>query len=298
LSLSFLFILPTTDCRARCPHCFYENGHTPRVEAAPLLERLDGLLEVAVAEGLQQIVLTGGEPLLSPQLEPIVRLCASKIVHLLLLTRGDLLDDGVLERLEAGGLDDVTLSALEPGEELRATVLRVLFHSRFVPTLLSCLTRQTIARVPELLELSSGLGLPHLLTTAYIPRTSARFEELSLHAMGEAERERALDQLEPWAEDAGARPYLELVRAHFAGLEARPSVCPMGTEGVVLDADGALYPCFHRHDLRAGNLLEDEPRVLLDALLAAGRQLAAAPCFGEHCLSMFVGMRERPLLHG
>ena len=66
----------------------------------------------------------------------------------------------------------------------------------------------------------------------------------------------------------------------------------MGTQGLVIDADGAVYPCFHRHDLLAGNLMHDPWETIVKRLRNMGEPLLGAPCFGEHCLSMFAGIRE------
>jgi hypothetical protein len=61
----------------------------------------------------------------------------------------------------------------------------------------------------------------------------------------------------------------------------------MGTESIVVDASGEVLPCFHRRDLAAGNLLEDDPLRVIERARRAAAALRPAPCFGEHCISLF-----------
>ena len=292
MPFQFAFIIPTTDCRAHCAHCFYETGHTPRVEAADFLGPLDGALDSLVRDGLQQIILTGGEPLLSPGLEALLEIVDQKMLHVLLITKGHasgLLDQSMLQSLEEWGVDDITLSAGAVDEDLRQSVQRVLFHSRYLPTLLCCLTRENLDQVTPLIRFARLRNLPQLFTPAFIPEASPLYEALSLRRLSGDAWQRLLADLEPWSNEVGSSTYWQTTRDFYRGREARPSFCPMGTRGLVVDADGSVYPCFHRHDLKAGNLLQEPWPQIQQTLEHLGPQLADAPCFGEHCLSMFVG---------
>ena len=93
MSFHFAFILPTTKCDAHCEHCFYEVGHSRRVEEVDYLYPLDEALDRLTEQGLQQVIITGGEPLDSPRLGELTELCASKVMHLLLLTHGRKLNE-------------------------------------------------------------------------------------------------------------------------------------------------------------------------------------------------------------
>lgn len=291
VTFHFAFVLPTAHCDCRCGHCFYEQGHSPRVEAADYLDALDEALDLLASRGLQQVIVSGGEPMLSPRLGALVELCAGKVMHVLLLTRGARLTVENLAWLEAIGVDDISLSADQVDPELKQLINRLIFHSRFQPTLLCCLTRANTGEVPALLELRQRLGVPLLFSTAYIPERSLDFDRLSLRAMDGIEREALFDLLAPWAEDHQTQPYLGLLRRFYRGEQVHPGSCAMGTSGLVIDADGSVYPCFHRRDLWAGNLLVHPWEQIEDRLRTVGRDLGGASCFGEHCLSMFAGLR-------
>jgi MoaA/NifB/PqqE/SkfB family radical SAM enzyme len=245
-----------------------------------------------VADGLQQVIVTGGEPMLAPNLPGFLECFANKVGHLLVLSHGDLLDEAKLALLEHNGVDDITISALEAGDHLRDTVHRIMFHSSYTPNLLTTITRASAGRVPELLEFSSRRNLPHLFTPVYVPQDAGCYERASLHLLGQEGWDRLGATLENWAEQTNSTFYLSMIRDFYAGMPVHPGFCPMGTHGFVIDADGAVYPCFHRRDLLAGNLLHDPWEVIVERLNSVGEPLLGAPCFGEHCLSLFAGIRE------
>jgi len=291
VSFVFAFVLPTTRCLAHCEFCFYESGHSIRVDEVDFLRPLDTALEALLDRGLQQVIISGGEPLLSPLLSDLLQLLSDKMIHLLLLSHGELLDEKWLERLEQATVDDITISALDAGEPLRQTVHRIMFHSRYTPTLLTCVNRRNVAELPGLLEFSTRRNLPHLFTPVFVPRRAECFDRLSLHGLTDGEWDDLVRMMTPWAEASESNFYLAMIREFYGGMPVHPGFCPMGTRGLVFDADGSVYPCFHRHDLKAGNLLHDPWEQIHETLIDRGKKLIGAPCFGEHCLSMFAGIQ-------
>ena len=289
MSFHFAFILPTTKCDAHCDHCFYEVGHSSRVEEVDYLYPLDEALDLLTRQGLQQVIISGGEPLNSPRLSELVELCAAKVMHVLLLTYGGGLDKDRLDDLDRIGVDDISISAHRVTPALTRTINTILFHSPYVPTLLSCLTQRNLDQIPGIQELADKFNLPVIFTPAYIPKEAAKFNELSLHALPPGEREEILQRLEAWAKENGAVPYASLIKGIYQGSPVNPGSCAMGNQGLVIDADGSVYPCFHRRDMCAGNLIVHPWEAIEKNLKRFGEELRTAPCFGEHCLSLFVG---------
>jgi MoaA/NifB/PqqE/SkfB family radical SAM enzyme len=291
MPIQLAFILPTTKCLAHCEFCYYETGHSERVEAADFLAPLERAIDRLAADGLQQVIITGGEPLLAEHLAGLLRSCSRPAVHLLLLTHRELLDEQRLAQLEEVGVDDITISANDVDGNLREAVHRIVFHSRYTPTLLTCFSRANVDRLGDLLDFSTRLHLPHLFTPVFVPRGAECFERHSLRGLDNEEWELLTQTLEPWSRATGSEFYLSMVRDYYLGLPVHPGFCPMGTGGLVIDADGSVYPCFHRHDLLAGNLLSDPWEQISGRLEQMGKHLLGAPCFGEHCLSMFAGIQ-------
>lgn len=94
------FQLTGTLCNLACRHCFNASG--PR---APWLAPLDpDIVRRAIAEaealGVKEFYFTGGEPLLHPDLFPLLE-CALAVAPTTLLTNGVLMDEAIADRLAA-----------------------------------------------------------------------------------------------------------------------------------------------------------------------------------------------------
>jgi molybdenum cofactor biosynthesis enzyme MoaA len=85
-------------CNLRCAHCF--NGSGPGNREMPPLSRDDvrSLLEEAEAAGVRDIVFTGGEPFLHPEMAEIAGDTLGRFPATI-LTNGTLLTDRIVERL-------------------------------------------------------------------------------------------------------------------------------------------------------------------------------------------------------
>lgn len=85
-------------CNLRCAHCFNASG--PGNRGMPVLSRDDvrTLLDEAEAAGVRDVVLTGGEPFLHPEMAEIVGDTLGRFPATI-LTNGTLLADRIVERL-------------------------------------------------------------------------------------------------------------------------------------------------------------------------------------------------------
>ena len=118
---------------------------------------------------------------------------------------------------------------------------------------------------------------------------SGKYRDLSLRELDGGGWSRLKVSLDRWAADHGAQGYLSLFYSLYENEVAGPPSCAMGAEAVVVDCDGSVYPCFHRKDLLCGNLVSDDPGVVFGRLGKKSAFTSSAPCYGEHCLSLFFG---------
>jgi cyclic pyranopterin phosphate synthase len=105
--------LSVTDrCNLRCAYCMPEDEYTwlPR-EDVLRFEEIAALVDVFLAQGVDRLRLTGGEPLLRRDLPELVRLLAAKpgLNDLALTTNGVLLAEQ-MDALAAAGLRRITVS--------------------------------------------------------------------------------------------------------------------------------------------------------------------------------------------
>lgn len=138
----------TDRCNFRCPYCMPENPQWLDREHLLDFDQRLGLLELMVRElGIQQLRLTGGEPLLYPQLLEL--LAALQPLRKEGLQRISMTSNGyLLERqadaLAAAGLDDlnVSLDAVEDGR------FRALSGGRALAPVLAGITASRAAGLP------------------------------------------------------------------------------------------------------------------------------------------------------
>lgn len=98
----------TKRCNLACRMC--QTTASRRGEAELALPEIERLAEVVAQIGPGFMILTGGEPMLRPDLAEIVRIFSRRGLSVRLQTNAVLADPGRLEELTAAGLEEVTVS--------------------------------------------------------------------------------------------------------------------------------------------------------------------------------------------
>jgi GTP 3',8-cyclase len=109
--LGVLRLSLTARCNLACPYCLPDGQEPPGLLQ---LEQRLAVVEAAVALGAHSLRLTGGEPLLHPQLEDLITavepLREQGLREIALTSNGTLLSARRAQALRAAGLDRITLS--------------------------------------------------------------------------------------------------------------------------------------------------------------------------------------------
>ncbi len=275
-----------TQCNLACSHCFMpENpGSKPiSVEAAA------HILEILAKQGVQRLYLSGGEPLLHPELPEIVRRArALSDWKLFVVTnasteRGELVDDLADQvdwfQVSVDGIDAATHDALRaPGSFARAIGLiqRVGARASRAKTCLSFTPHPTnVDQIPQLFRFAMQAGAravyvtkpkrparnhpgrdPHIeefLSAAFRARVLAAYDELVLSYCDNARGLATYRDVTLPEIDSGFDPAVNLL------LCARRACCGAGGTTLFVDEKGDCYPCsaLVRPDCRLGNLLEE-----------------------------------------
>jgi MoaA/NifB/PqqE/SkfB family radical SAM enzyme len=290
--MSTAFLITTTSCTRECPYCFYVTGVLGRTAPGMGGDELAGCIRTLADRGYRDLVLTGGEPLLREDLPEAIEEASRAGARTLLITNGELLTGSLCEKIVEGGLGAVSISvdSMEEGVFKASLGAALLARKAGLPvTLIAVITRRNLESVERLRDWAEGEGIGVIFQPACIPPSDRRYSGLSLHRAGRGEWEGLKAVLGPWARDCGAGGYLDLFFAIYEGTWKRPSHCAMGRGALVVDCDGSVYPCFHRRDLACGSILRDDSAAVFARLEEAGGATASAPCYGEHCLSLFFG---------
>ncbi len=115
ISPRILYVRVTERCNARCFMCdCWKSSASASIEANSAL--FLGELDECVTRGMNEVVLTGGEPLTVGGLSQVVRAVAEAGVRCSMITNGMLLSGGLLRELLRAGLAKVTVSIDSPSD--------------------------------------------------------------------------------------------------------------------------------------------------------------------------------------
>ena len=99
-------LIPIRRCNLACTYCNEFDDHSEPVRTDEICRRVDRLAEL----GTGIITLSGGEPLLHPELDEIIGRIRTRGVIATLITNGYLLSRDRIQRLNRAGLDHLQIS--------------------------------------------------------------------------------------------------------------------------------------------------------------------------------------------
>ncbi len=123
-------IIPIRRCNLSCTYCNEFDSSSQPVPAEEMLHRIDLL----AALGTAAITISGGEPLLHPELDEIIRRIRSHGMLAGLITNGYMLTLGRIRRLNRAGLDQLQISIdnVEPDDVSKKSLKVVDKKLRFL----------------------------------------------------------------------------------------------------------------------------------------------------------------------
>jgi MoaA/NifB/PqqE/SkfB family radical SAM enzyme len=99
-------LIPIRRCNLSCTYCNEFDDHSKPVPTAEIVRRIDRLAHL----GTGIVTLSGGEPLLHPELDDIIRRIRDKGMIATLISNGYLLSRDRITRLNRAGLDHLQIS--------------------------------------------------------------------------------------------------------------------------------------------------------------------------------------------
>ena len=241
----------------RCPlHCVYCYNPTSFAQTGPELSTADWIrvLREARALGAVQLGLSGGEPLVREDLEPLVAEAHALGFYINLITSGVGMSEARMRALKAAGLDHIQLSFQDSTRELndflsstrtfelKSRVAALIRRHGYPMVLNVVLHRLNIDHVGEILELAEAMGAEYveLANTQYYGWAWLNREHL---LPSRAQLERAEGVTQRFRERLGNRMRIYFVVPDY--FETRPKACMSGLGSVFLAVapDGTAMPC-------------------------------------------------------
>jgi len=295
-----LYLTLTTTCNLKCNFCFYTQEPWRLVKDKLNFKLLSSAIRQASSLGFKEISFTGGEPLLSNNIGKLINLAKNLNLETTVSTNASLLNTRTVEGLKKAGLDNLYLSLAseyffnKKGKTWKKKIIKILARLKKAkikkPTLVFVVTKENLKFLETVIDFAENQILSLQIQPAYIP---SKESNLSLFKLDQTERRQFKRLLERWAERRNkSKRYLRLVLSYYSLTKKKewPEFCHFAQEDLVIDADGCVYPCFHRQDLLLGNIANNSLKTCLKELKFKDKQeMSRAKCFGEHCLSLFVG---------
>ena len=224
--ITYLRIAVTDKCNFRCVYCMPEEGVPARAHDELLsAEEIARFVRIAAAEGVRRVRLTGGEPLVSHRIVPLIRdlRAIPEIEDISLTTNGALLPRMAAELRDAG-LDrvNISLDTLDPAQFSAITRLGRLEQTLagidaalaggFAPVKVNCVV---VRRLEQDVFGLARLSLERPVHVRFIEYMPIGNEKTGV--------DRAHDAAEDHARGKTADPHCRAASMHLPGTRATPS---------------------------------------------------------------------------
>ena len=320
--LPLVIFYPTSRCNSRCISCDWwkQTG-----EGDLALEEIDEIAGRLPALGTRVVVFSGGEPLLRPEVFDAAALFRARGIQLHLLTSGILLErfaDKVARHFErvAISLDASTDALYERvrGVSALAAVTRGVARLRAIDWRIPITARATLHRtnfreMPRLIDFALNLGLDGI---SFLPAdvSSRAFGRerlpdpagLALTAEEIVEFEQTIERTVAAYRDEIASGFvaesaekLRRLPQYYAALRGEQSFPPIRCNApwvsVVIEADGAVRPCFFHNFI--GNVRDTPLEDIVGENLRAFREafdVSDDPVCRRCVCSLKTGWRHAP----
>lgn len=235
-------VVVTRRCNLACTYCNEFDDFSKPVPTVELLGRIDRL----AALGTTVITLTGGEPLLHPELENVIRHIRLRGIIAVMVTNGYLLTIDRIQRLNRAGLDRMQISVdnVLPDQASKKSLkvldqkLRWLAQFAEFPTSIHSVVGAHIDHPEDALTVArraNELGL--ISTVGVIHDDSGRLEPLN------AEQQRVVAQIEALSKSRFSFARHNPWRANLVRGLPNQWHCTAGGRHLYICEDGLVHYC-------------------------------------------------------
>jgi MoaA/NifB/PqqE/SkfB family radical SAM enzyme len=235
-------IVPIRRCNLACTYCNEYDDFSQPVPLAAMLRRIDRLAEL----GTTVITISGGEPLLHPELDEIIRQIRRRGSIATLITNGYLLTPDRIRQLNRAGLDHLQISIdnVQP-DDISVKSLKVLDkklgwlaeHASFRVNINSVIgTSERPEDAAAVARRARELGF---LTTVGIVHDG----QGQLHPLGEAERRVYQEIMQSSGRSFSTFAYYNQFQKNLIQGKANNWRCRAGSRYLYVCEDGLVHYC-------------------------------------------------------
>jgi len=267
----------TNLCNLHCEHCYQDDFSKKNDLDWSGLKKVSDNLLTTMKEWDKTVCihLTGGEPLLKPELVPLVSYLDRQLAveELGIITNGLLVDDDMVRKLsDFPKLKKIKISMDGANAEMNDSIRskgvfqRVMQNlplikkeKKFEIIFMLTVMKKNFKNLPFLLKLSQELGINGLIIERFIPLGTGRGmmnEVLSKEEWKEMIR-MLFNFFSIEGEEDSVPPY-QAFQISFSGEEPEllGAPCVVGVDGLCIMPEGNVFPC-RRFPISIGNLLNE-----------------------------------------
>ncbi len=281
------FILLTGLCNKNCYFCFNHNVDQALLKNRINLGNLPKLIDDLSHSRIESLIITGGEPLMNMDLlELAIRKAKDSGMSVSVDSNGTLLNRSIIDRLEDSELDYLYLSS-HFLKTINQEILKCA-SEKLSLRVIHIITKHNVNQLGDFVDFLKQykIGFP-TLNPVFLYRDHKNYEDQSLSNLKDDDLQNVMEVIKQvyWKNNLD---FPTLLKDFYLGRNASfPTYCHMGEADLVIYSNGDVYPCFHRRDLYAGNVFDDDFQIIMQKNQDFAAHTKAAKCFGEHCLSHF-----------
>ncbi|NWG02573.1 MAG: radical SAM protein [Syntrophaceae bacterium] len=266
----------TNLCDLRCKHCYQDNFSKGNDLNQSDLKKISDHLLTTISEWDQTacIHLTGGEPLLKPELFPLLKELDQKssVEELAVITNGLLLNQEVVNRFSSisklkkikvsldGSTPEINDSIRSSGtfKNVIKNITSIKKENPFEFIMMFTVMRRNYNDLSNFIRLCEDLNVDGVIIERFIPLgrgKEIKNEVLSREEWGEMIG-RLLDLFKADLENLSLPTY-QAFQIHFNGEDPvlLGAPCVIGVDGICIMPEGTVFPC-RRFPISIGSLLE------------------------------------------
>lgn len=291
--MTTLYLILTNKCNNNCRYCFYNQEPLRKVEDKLTYESLCSVILQASELGYKEVSFTGGEPLLFKDIFKLIKYSHDLKLTTTISTNAVLLNTKTISSLENSGLDNIYISTSSDFFEnkrylkLNKILREISILEMNAPTLVFVVTAKNLNSLSDVIDYAVKKDVYLQLQPAFIPDKE---NPLSLFNLSQSKNILFNREVKRWGKIFGKKTYANQILANYDATLSlkKPKHCHFVNEDLVINADGNVYPCFHRLDLKLGNILNDSLANCITSIKNKDKNsMINANCYGEHCISLF-----------
>lgn len=260
----------TNKCNLRCTHCYQENyDNEPKLEdLIDIYNKIERFLEKE--NYYADIALTGGEPLISENLIPLLEYLSMKerVKKLMILTNGTLVDEQKVKLYKKFGVDLVQISLDGGNKKIHESVrgknsfeqtlkgIQLFKKEGISVQVQMVIHNNNVNSIYELIQLCNLYNVDRLLITRLVLEGNAKdnFKDIILSPN---KYKKLLLMLNDYSKDKINKVKILKGRCLWRLIDkTQGSVCPVGINSIAILPNGDVLPC-RRMPIIIGNLKKE-----------------------------------------